>query len=242
MRSMLIGGAAAAAIFMSGAALAAQSAPATQGARAARHGHFGPANTRAEVQARTAAMFARLDTNRDGFVTKDELNAVEAKREQKADARAQRFDPSKMFDRFDANHDGKVTADEMAAAHARRAPSASGGAARPQSAGFHGLFARADTNKDNVLTRAEFDAMGEQLKARMEHASVARGGMAARMFDQSDANKDGRVTLAEMQQAALARFDRMDLNHDGTITPDERRQARQLFRGARKSHAAPAQQ
>jgi len=240
MRSMLIGGAAAVAIFMGGAALAAQSSTPTQPARAARHGRFAQPSTRAEVQARTAAMFARLDTNHDGFVTKDELAATEAQREQKAQARAQRFDPSKMFDRFDTNHDGKITADEVAAAHARRARSASAATAR--SAGFRGLFARADVNKDNVLTRAEFDAMGQQLKARMEHASLARGGMATRMFDRSDANKDGRVTLAEMQQSALAQFDRMDLNHDGTVTPDERKQARQLFRSQRKPRAAATQQ
>ena len=184
-------------------------------------------------------MFARLDTNRDGFITKDELNAVEARREQKAEARAQRFDPSKLFDRFDTNHDGQITAAELAAAHARRARATG---SQPAQAGFHGLFARADTNKDNVLTRAEFDAMGQQLKARMEHASVARGGTATRMFDKADANRDGRVSLAEMQQAALARFDHVDLNHDGTVTPDERNQARQLFRSERKPRRAAAQQ
>ena len=242
MRSMLNGGAAAAAIFIGGAALAAQPAPATQAARGARHARFMPASTRVEVQARTAAMFARLDTNHDGFVTKDELNGVEARREQKAEARAQRFDPSKLFDRLDTNHDGKITPDEMTARRARHAQTMTAGVSHPGTPGFHGLFARADTNKDDVLTRPEFDAMGQQLKARMEHASVARGGMAVRMFDQSDVNKDGRVSLAEMQQAALARFDRMDLNHDGTITPDERQQARQLFRAARKSRPAAAQQ
>lgn len=242
MRSMLSGGAAAAAIFIGGAALAAQPAPATQTVKAARHNRFMQPATRAEVQARTAAMFARLDANHDGFVTKDELNATEARREEKAEARAQRFDPSKLFDRMDRNHDGKITADEVAARRTRHAQALSSGSAQPRSAGFHGLFARADTNRDNVLTRPEFDAMGQQLKARMEHASVARGGTAVRMFDQSDVNKDGRVSLAEMQQAALARFDHMDLNHDGTITPDERQQARQLFRGARKTRNAAAQQ
>jgi len=74
----------------------------------------------------------------------------------------------------------------------------------------------------------------------MEHASVARGGMATRMFDKSDSNKDGRVTLAEMQQAALAQFDRADLNHDGTITPQERQQERQLMKSQRQPAPAPA--
>ena len=238
MRSMLIGGAAAAAIFMSGAALAAQPA---QSAKAARFARFAQPSTRAEVQARTATMFARLDTNHDGFITKDELDAVEARREQKAEARAQHFDPSKAFDRLDTNHDGKITADEVAAAHVRHAR-ATTGSRPPQAAGFRGLYARADANKDDVISRAEFDAMGQQLKARMEHASIARGGTAVRMFDRSDANKDGRVTLAEMQRSALAQFDRMDLNHDGTVTPEERKQARQLFRSPRKPRSGATKQ
>jgi hypothetical protein len=61
----------------------------------------------------------------------------------------------------------------------------------------------------------------------MTHAGMKRGGMAGRLFAASDSNKDSRVTLAEMQQAALARFDRRDLNHDGTISPQERQQKRQ---------------
>jgi len=178
---MLIGGAAAAAIFVSGAAVAAQSAPTAPKPKAARFARFAQPATRAEVQARTAAMFARLDTNHDGSITRDELTAVEARREQKAEARAQRFDPAKAFDRLDLNHDGKITAEEVAAAHARHARSASG-RTQTQAAGFHGLYARADVNKDNVITRAEFDAVGQQLKARMEHASVARGGTAVRML------------------------------------------------------------
>ena len=99
---------------------------------------------------------------------------------------------------------------------------------------FGGLFARADTNKDGVITRAEFDTLGQQMKARVERAGMSRGGMESRMFDTSDTNKDGRITLAEMQQAALARFDRFDLNHDGTISPQERQQAHQLFKGQKK--------
>jgi Ca2+-binding EF-hand superfamily protein len=93
-----------------------------------------------------------------------------------------------------------------------------------------GLFARADTNKDGVITQAEFDAFGEQIKTRMEHAGMMRGGVGTRLFETADTNKDGRVSLAEMQQAALARFDRFDLNHDGTISPEERQQARQTFK------------
>jgi Ca2+-binding EF-hand superfamily protein len=245
MNKFLLGGAAAAALLAGGAALAAttetpQVAPTAKPMRAARQARAAQPLTRAAVQSRVAAVFAKLDTDHDGFITKEELNAIETAREQKVEQRAERFDPSKVFDRLDANHDGKITVAEADAARSQRAQAKGGQPAQGHASAFHGLFLTADTNKDNVLTRAEFDAMGEQLKARMEHASVARGGMATRMFDKADTNKDGRVTLAEMQQTALAQFDRADLNHDGTITPQERQQERQRFKSQRQPAQAPA--
>lgn len=222
MTRFLIGGAAIA-MFAVGAATAQAAQPALA-AGAGKH-HARRPVTRSTVEARAATMFAKLDANHDGFITKDELSAAATKRAQKAEKRAARFDPSKVFDGLDANHDGQVTADELKASTAKRR-----------------LLAHADANKDGTISRAEFDAAAQQMKARMEHASLARGGAATRMFDAADANKDGKVTLAEMQQAALAQFDRADLNHDGTITPDERLQARKLFKRARGSAQAPAKQ
>ena len=245
MKKLLTGAAVAAAVLIGGTAMATtQTPPAVPAGKLApvRQARAQQPLTRAAVQARVATIFAKLDTNHDGVITKDELNAVEAQREQKVNARASKFDPSKAFDRIDANHDGQITLAEVNAARAQRAQAKGLPAPQAKATAFTGLFARADTNKDNVLTRAEFDAMGQQLKARMERASVARGGTAVRMFDQSDANKDGRLTLAEMQQAALARFDRSDLNHDGTITPQERQQARSQLKAQRKAAQAPAKQ
>jgi hypothetical protein len=53
-------------------------------------------------------------------------------------------------------------------------------------------------------------------------------GFGGRMFDMADGNRDGRVTLAEAQAAALAHFDRADTNRDGRITPDEHRNIRMM--------------
>jgi Ca2+-binding EF-hand superfamily protein len=234
MKSLLIRGAAAAAILVGGAALATTEAPAaktTQPAKTARAPRVPQPVTRAEVQARIAKTFARLNTNHDGFITKDELSAIDAQREQKIEQRAQKFDPSKAFARLDANHDGKITTAEAQAARSQ----AKGAQPAQPPAAFTGALARADSNKDNVITRAEFDTLGQQIKARMEKAAVATGGMADRFIAKLDTNKDGKVSLAEMQQSALAQFDRLDLNHDGTITPQERQQARQAFNAARKT-------
>ena len=78
-----------------------------------------------------------------------------------------------------------------------------------------------------MITRAEFDAMGQQVKARMERRASGGASMMERMLEKSDTNKDGKISLAEMQQSALGRFDRMDLNHDGTVNPQERQQLRE---------------
>jgi Ca2+-binding EF-hand superfamily protein len=236
MMNSLLRGAAAAAVLAGGAAIAQTTqAPATTAAPAP-HGHMRhrmKTETRADVNARVAKMFARLDTNKDGFITQAEIDALQAQRAQKMEQRAARFDPSKMFDRLDLNHDGQITAAEAEAAHSQHAKAAPGKPAKANATAFGGLFARADTNKDGVITKAEFDIMGQQMKAHMEQAGIHRGHMGGRLFETADTNKDGKVSLAEMQTVALSRFDKMDLNHDGTVTPDERQQARQMFKAKR---------
>lgn len=231
MKSFLIRGVAAAAILVAGAAFAGttETAPAAKSAQPARHARVAQPITRADIQARIAKTFAKLDTNHDGVISKSELNAINSNREQKMEQRAANFDPSKIFDRLDLNHDGKITVAEAQSARGQHAQGKGGQPSQVSATAFSGLFARADTNKDNVITRDEFTAMGEQIKARMEQNATAVGGMASRFFAKTDANKDKRVSLAEMQQIALAQFDRLDLNHDGTISPKERQQARQAM-------------
>ncbi|HEY4070007.1 MAG TPA: EF-hand domain-containing protein [Sphingomicrobium sp.] len=232
MRKLLIGAAAAAAI-VAGGAVYAQTVQLVPAAPRGHLAHKMQPATRAEFQSHVATTFAKLDANRDGFISEDELNARENLREQRAEKRAEQFDPSKMFDRMDSNHDGKVTTAEAEAARSQHAKGKPGKPANAHATAIGGLFARADTNKDGVITRGEFDTVGQQMKARMEHAGMRGGGMAGHMFGAADANKDDRVSLAEMQQAALARFDRLDLNHDGTISAEERQQARQARKAQR---------
>jgi Ca2+-binding EF-hand superfamily protein len=230
MNKFLIGGGFAAMIAASAAVAAAAAPPAGQpGPR----GFMTKTENRTDVAANVQKMFARLDTNKDGFITKAEIDAIEAQRTAKLEQRAAKFDPSKIFDRIDANHDGKITVAEEQAAHAQRVQAKGGKPAVAQATGFRGLFARADANKDGIVTRAEFDATGAQLKARMEKAGMHRG-FAGAMFEAADTNKDGKVSLAEAQAVALQHFDRADLNHDGKLTPEERQQARQQLKAQHK--------
>jgi len=110
MSKLLIGGAIAA--FAATAAFA-QAAPA---GKPGMHGRAAQPEARTEVAANVGKMFARLDTNKDGFITKAEVDALEAKRSQRLEKRAEGFKPDKIFDRIDTNKDARITVAEETAA------------------------------------------------------------------------------------------------------------------------------
>lgn len=182
------------------------------------------AETRAEAQAHAQRLFARLDTNKDGFVTQAEADAIRTQRMAKKQERMQHRDPAKMFDRLDTNKDGQVTRAEADAAHAARAAKRSA-AGKPVADRTALIFERADSNRDGKLTRAELAALPKGSHGGLPHPAD-RHPPAAKMLSMGDANKDGRLSLAEAQQLSLQRFDRVDVNHDGTVTPEERKQRR----------------
>ncbi|MEA3066743.1 MAG: hypothetical protein QOK41_150, partial [Sphingomonadales bacterium] len=161
-------------------------------------------------------MFARLDTNRDGYLTREEIGAVHQKmmgmrgdvEKRLAERGMPRRDRGAMFDRLDTNHDGSISRQEYMAA-------------QPQ------------LHERRVMIMREGGAPGEPGMKGM-HAHGMGMGFGGRLFDMADSNKDGRVSLAEAQAAALAHFGRADLNHDGRITPEERQQAHQLMRAQRR--------
>ena len=140
------------------------------------------------------------------------------------------------FARADANRDGFVAADEMRGQRGERRARRMAMRGGQQRANPGAAFERLDTNRDNMLSREEF-AAGRSVRAeRRGRLGAMRGqGMAQRMgmrgqggmLRRADADRDGRVSLAEAQAAALQRFDRVDVNRDGRITPDERQQMRQ---------------
>jgi hypothetical protein len=142
--------------------------------------------TRQQAIAHVDEMFARLDANRDGRVTPDEMRAMGEHR--RGEMREH------MFDRIDANHDGNISREEFAEAHAMRGgpdgpgghggmhmgPGAGGpdGPGGPEGHGMRGMF-----GEQGFVTL-------EQMRARaLEH------------FDRADANHDGTLTVAEREAA-----------------------------------------
>jgi Ca2+-binding EF-hand superfamily protein len=184
---------------LAGASVAYAEAPAApaQQTEACEHGH-GP---------RGAQRFEKLDTNKDGRVSRDEMLG-------KATAR---------FDSADANKDGTLTAEERAAAHARfgeehfkKADKNSDGVltADELPSHFAKLIPKLDTNKDSKLTPAELKAGHEQFTARF-----------AKRHPRASEPKSRSELVAHVN----ARFDKLDADKDGSLTPEELRKGH--FRG-----------
>jgi Ca2+-binding EF-hand superfamily protein len=148
------------------------------------------------------ASWQQADLDKDGQLTKAEAQAAGMKH------------LSDNFDAIDANKDGKVSEAEVTTwlkgkPHQRQAekPAPAGSAANTQSrptpenrdggmgyktpeqrqADMKERFAKADTNKDGGLSKAELQAAGS-------HRLLER-------FDAIDTNKDGKITPEEMRAA-----------------------------------------
>lgn len=178
--------------------------------------------TRDEVVTHVQKLFAKLDLNHDGFITKEELGTFHKKMAGTADMghdMAQRLrehpspmpDRAAMFDKLDTNHDGVISRQEYMAA-------------QPQ-VRERQVFIMRDGKAPGAPDQGEMPRM---MRLHMQGAGIQMGGFGGHLFEMADANHDGRVSLQEAEAAALAHFDKADLNHDAKITPDERVQAHAL--------------
>lgn len=176
-----------------------------------------PPKTRAELQAKIAEQFRQADANGDGFVTRAEADAARAKmREAFAEKRAER--KAERFAALDKDRNGSLSKEEY------MAPPSPPGADKQ---------ARGPGGRDGKPGAHRFGRMH-------------RGGGAwmGAWFDRMDANKDGKVSLAEAQAQPLAMFDKVDTNHDGTISPEERKSAHDAMRAKwqdRRGHRGPGE-
>jgi Ca2+-binding EF-hand superfamily protein len=226
MTKLLLGGAAAAAIVAIAPATAQPAPPLpppaapqvqVQTVRMPMRAH-----TRDEVVRHVREMFARLDTDRDGFVTRQEADAAKQgmagdRRARFAQRLAERGEPDRgaAFDRIDANRDGMITRQEF-------------------------LTAKPEV-RTRVFTMRNGDGPvevgGAPGRPRAKAMRMHGMGMRGKTFETADANRDGRVSLQEMTNAALQRFDKADVNRDGQISPQERMQRHQR---ARTEHGQPS--
>jgi len=145
---------------------------------------------------------------------------------------------SKARERFamaDRNHDGFLTRDELMPPPP---PSPAAPPPPPPAPDRAQMFSAMDADKNGQISRAEFDAFRPPVQSRrvvvMRERRVMPDGpggpgprgmmfrgadMPFRMgFAAMDADRDGKISAAEAEQAAAMRFDRLDADHDRILT------------------------
>jgi len=182
--------------------------------------------TRDDVVAHVREMFAKLDTNKDGFVTREEADAAhQAMAGEMREKFAKHFadggmphpDRGAMFDKLDTNKDGSISRQEF-------------------------MSAKPDVREHVFVMRngegpAEINSDPGHPGMRVMRLHAMDMGMHGRMFESADANHDGKVSLQEMTNAALQHFDSADANHDGKLSPDERMQMHHNWKDKAKQPA-----
>ena len=194
--------AAGAAVLAAGACGFAQAQDGPQ-ERGDRHGIFqSDANsdgvlTRAEFDAGRTALFARLDADHNGQLTRDEMHAERGERGEHRGRRGGHRGGMHQLASADANNDGNITREEFLA--------------RPNE-----MFQRLDTNNDGVISADERPQRGERGGPGRE-----RGERSDRPHFDSDNN--GTLSRAEFAAMGAGMFERLDANGDGRVTQEEAR-------------------
>ena len=181
------------------------------------HEHMSEPMTRSSVEAMVKEHFAKADANGDGYIDKAEADA--AREKMMADMRDRHF---KMMD---TNGDGSISRAEFDAESKMMAMN--GDMPAPPPAPNAPNAPPAPPPPPMMMHGGEMAMMGAHVASKMRH-----GGD---VFERADANKDGRVSLAEALAMPLAHFDTVDTNKDGTISPEERKAAHDKMRADRHS-------
>jgi Ca2+-binding EF-hand superfamily protein len=156
--------------------------------------------SKAELPERMHGMFDRGDANKDGFLTKTEIDSLEASMAPpKGNPQRERTGPPGGFIRqdpmliaLDTDHNGEISTEEM-----ENAPV---------------ILKRLDRNGDGRLTEEEL---------RPRPSTMTMDQVLSNMIKQYDKDGDGKISTAEMPDRLRAMFGRADTNQDGFVTVAE---------------------
>jgi Ca2+-binding EF-hand superfamily protein len=175
-------------------------------------------------------LFDRYDINRDGFLSRGEVEALGIRAYAASDEAATR-----AFHRLDTNGDGFLSRAEVESTLAG-IPGASFTASDTDRNGFLSLtealphlrwlegrgmvsFDTLDTNRDGFLSRAEAESVWKWARVVEGRTIIVLPGSS---FDRLDTNRDGFLSRGEAaSMASSAAFDRYDSNRDGFLSRSE---------------------
>lgn len=175
-------------------------------------------------------LFDRYDVNRDGFLSRGEVEALGIRAYAASDEAA-----TKAFHRLDTNGDGFLSRAEVESTLAG-IPGASFAASDTDRNGFLSLtealphlrwlesrgmvsFDTFDTNRDGFLSRAEAEPVWKWARVVEGRTIIV---LPSSSFDRLDTNRDGFLSRGEAASiAGSATFDRYDSNRDGFLSRGE---------------------
>ena len=85
-------------------------------------------------------------------------------------------------------------------------------------------FAEMDLNRDGFVEQAEFEKYRARQPAQPQGVKTL-GHIGSRWMEKTDANGDGRISLAEATDRPLEMFDMADMNRDGVVSVEEQSMA-----------------
>jgi hypothetical protein len=177
----------------------------------------GPA-TRAEVEASVRDRLGKLDANKDGTVTRDEMMAfAKARMDERADD---------MFSAMDTDKNGSISRAEFDAFHAKRGDRQIVRVER--FGGPDGMMPPPPPppGPDGVAPPPP-PTMGGKPMMREHTRMMFMGGRDGMIMAEGDGKG---IVIADAVKKALERFDTADTNKDGKLTPEERKAQRGAWR------------
>lgn len=165
-------------------------------------------------------LLAKLDTDGDGSISKDELGSANSSQDRKDGITVRLSD---AFSSLDSNEDDSLDAEELAALTPPPPPQG-----EPATDVAQSLLSALDTDGDGTINSDELTAGLNSTGSTADSAQV---------FDALDTNEDGTVSLEELtaslkpqqpparpvsaQQASEQLFSSLDADGDGGISSDE---------------------
>lgn len=116
-----------------------------------------------EIEAARTARFAKADADGDGFLSPEEIAARADRMREERQARRRAARQAEMIQRLDADEDGKLSAEEMTEAG-------------PSAAMFARMVERLDADEDGALSREEVAEARSHMRERRSERGHRHGG------------------------------------------------------------------